>query len=154
MLHRLPRVLHALSGWFVLYLVIDVGAGFGTRSPYQPVLNCFLPFSIDVRWIQSACPDPAVNIFWFSVVRLPRLLIICPALAIAFLKAAVFGAFSGIAVGAVVGVLEAIQWLVYSIPAIVLVWAGTLYWWKQYRAVATIALALIMLEIIAMALIL
>jgi hypothetical protein len=152
MLHRLLRALHALSGWFVLYLVIDVGVGFAIKSPYQPTPHCF-PFSQDFGLLQSVCPNPAANIFWFSAVALPRLIIVCPALAIAFLKAAVFSAFGGIAVGMVVGVLEAIPWLAYSIPAILLIWAGTLYWWKRYRAVAAMVLALILLEIIAIALI-
>jgi hypothetical protein len=106
------RIVHALSGWIVLYLAVGGCIGMLIRQPYQAAPSCFPATSI-FGVIQSSCPYEAVNVFWFVIAGLPRLLIICPALVFALLKAAISSGVWRWALGAA-------MWLLYSIPLLLL----------------------------------
>jgi hypothetical protein len=143
-LRKVVALGRVLSGWFILYVAIGGCIGAAISRPYQNTPSC-LPFHSIFGVIESTCPNEAVNLFWLIIVGVPRLLIICPAVVIAMVKAALSGMSWHWR--------SAAWWLVYSIPFLIIASAGASYWWtRRHRAIATVAPALILLEIVALGL--
>ena len=125
LLYRLLGYLWAFSGWFLVYAAVGGLAGFAVTHPYTYEPGCLPGLSVG-GVIESNCPVQAVNWFWSIIVGWPRLLIVFPAIAFALLKAAIKnGWWERAEDGAI--------WLMYSTPFLLLVWAGTLYWWRRCR---------------------
>src|SRR5258706_3233671 len=134
---RLFTGLQAFSGGFLLYLAVCGLAGIAVERRFTSEPSCF-PFNSIFGLLESTCPDAAVNLFWSVTVGWPRFLIVFPALAIAQFKVVVSGGGRHL--------WDATMWLIYSIPLLLLIWAGIRYWWKRYRAIAPIAAIFVVWE--------
>ena len=113
--------LHALSGWFLVYLAVGGLIGFavpGQGADAYSEARC-TPFVTVFGVIESTCPNAAVNWLWDAIVGLPRFVIVFPALAVAFIKTSLLTAWPRWA--------DAEGWLLYSIPLLLLLAAGTQY---------------------------
>jgi hypothetical protein len=117
----------AFCGGFVIYLAVGGLAGFtlgfALKGHRMEEPSC-LPFHTVFAQIVSKCPKEAVNVFWAVTIGTPRFLITPPALAIARYKAVLKSAFNWR------WLLEACMWTLYSIPLVLLIWAGTSFWWN------------------------
>lgn len=90
--------------------------------------------------IETTCGTEWANLMWFIAIGIPRLLIIPSGLMFALLKAGFFARDGRLA-------LNAIPFVLASIPVLLLIWGGRNYWWNRQRAVAWIATMSIVLEI-------
>lgn len=139
---RSLRGLHAFAGGFLLYLAFGGLAGFALTRPYTYEPSC-VPFVTVFAQITSSCPEKAVNVLWTITLGIPRLLITFPVLAIAKIRAFLHNNGAPLR-----WLLDGSIWLLYSIPLLLLIWAGTLHWWKRHQAAATIILTLIVWQIL------
>ena len=131
------RFLHALSGWLTLYLAIGAILGMAfwelesERGHCTPKLMYFATLATD-------CSIALVNGFWFVAVALPRLAVIVIALPLALMSA-------GIKNGSIGYFLNILPWLKTTVPLLLLLTAGTVYWWVRSRAIAAaIAVSLLL----------
>ncbi len=127
--------LRTLSGYILIWIAIGGAAGFAVTAPFTADASC-APFNSIFGSIETHCPNGAINLFWLLVVGLPRFAIIPPALAIAMFKAALVGGMAGFA-------LEGAVWLIASIPAALIVWAGSGYWRRRWPVVALLGLVVV-----------
>ena len=136
------RPLHALAGWFLLYVAVGGLLGFGVLNPHTSGSSC-VPFNSFFGAIESACPNETVNIFWSVTIGWPRLLIVFPALAISLFKAAASN-------GDWRPFLDGAMWLLYSAPVTLIICAGTFHWWKHRRFIGVVIATITLLEILVL----
>ena len=142
LLHRLLGRLHTLSGWFLFYLAIGGLIGFAVTHPQPSEPSC-LPYIDMFGVIESACSQRAVDFFWSFTIGWPRFLIVFPAIAVSLLKAGFNNGWSS-------RIFDGTVFLLYSVPVFLLVWAGTLYWWRRYRFVCIMAVAMVVLVVLTL----
>jgi hypothetical protein len=92
--------------------------------------------------IESKCRDEAVNIFWSVTLGIPRFLVTPPGLAISRYKEVLSSASNRR------WLVDANLWALYSIPVLLLIWAGIAYWWKRHQGAAVVLLTLIVGQIL------
>src|SRR5262249_49173851 len=133
-LRRWLEGFQGFAGGFLMYIMVGGLAGFALASRHGEETTC-LPIHTAFAQITSRCSENAVNIFWAITLAAPRSLITPPALAIAYYK-------GGLASNTFL-LVDTNIWLHYSIPMLILLWAGTVFWWKLHRGAAAILFALI-----------
>ncbi len=112
----------------MLYAAAGVLAGFVIARPPASATDC-IPIPSIFGVLSWNCSDPTVSALLSITVGWPRWMILNPVIAISFFKAGLLG-------GGLRWLLTSAAWLVYSIPVLLILWAGTLYWWKRHRATA------------------
>jgi hypothetical protein len=122
------RFLHAFSGWLMLYLAIGAISGMAFWEQEKGSGYC-IPKLMYFATLATDCSIALVNGFWFVAVSLPRLAVIMIAMPLAMTSA-------GIKNGSIGYFLNVIPWLKATIPLLLLITAGTVYWWVRSRAIA------------------
>src|SRR5262245_56000516 len=127
----------------LVLLYIDVGAlaGFlvaqhGTSDPMcWPRVSAF-------GVLETDCSNALLGWLWFFAIGLPRMIIVFPALGVAMIGASIHDSEYGTHY-----FLESVTWLLYSIPLLLVIWAGIWAWRKS--ALVTIILVFVLLAEIA-----
>lgn len=138
-MRRLLRYGYAAIGWLLVYLAVGGALGFAVTRPHQAGPSC-VPFLSMFGAIETTCSNEWANLLWFIAIGIPRLLIIPSGLMFALLKAGFIARDGRMA-------LDAIPFVLASIPVLLLIWCGRNYWWNRQRVVAWIATMSIVLEI-------
>jgi hypothetical protein len=154
-LRRFLRILHAVTGWFLLYWAIGGLISMTFMRHYTSEPSC-IPFNSVFGVLQTTCPSEIVNYLWAAVVGWPRFLLVIPAAAFSMLKAAALSTiYTFISTGefnppffAKGYFLNATPWLKLSIPLFLLAAFGANYWWHCYRGLAVMAVTLLLLQIV------
>jgi hypothetical protein len=129
--------MHALAGWFLIYLAISGAVGFAFWQPLTNEPSC-LP-RIDVfGLLATTCTIPIVDTFWYFAVEVPRFAIVLLGLPLGFvligLKGIVFAPGSNAT--AYSSLWNAAPFLRATGPLLLLILAGTTYWWARLRVIA------------------
>ena len=130
------------SGWLLVYVALVGTAVLASAQHYQYEPSCYPYFSAD-GVVETSCRHDWMNTAWSIGVGLPWFLTLFPALGFGLAKVSIVqGDWRYAANG--------LPFLLVSAPILLLIWSGGLYWWKQWRPVALVSLALIFANIIAL----
>jgi hypothetical protein len=149
---RMLRWLHAVSGWFLIYLAVCGLIGFAFDGPAVERPQC-IPHSGDFGVLDVSCRHLILNLFWSATICLPRFLIVLPAVALAMFKAGALSIINGEGSGTRYLSYGLFPWATYAIPLLLLIWAGARYWARRRRGLAATTVVLVTIEIVYLAMI-
>lgn len=143
MLNLTPRQM--VSALILLY--IDAGGllGFLLTQNHASEHACW-PYVSVFGVLETNCTNPLIGWLWFFAIELPRMVLVVPALALAFIEAGIKNGQYGIGY-----FLGSIPWLAYSIPMFLIVWLGISAWRKRSMPLITILVLVLALEIVHLA---
>jgi hypothetical protein len=129
---------------FLCYLVVGGLLGFVLEQPPYEGAAC-LPYTSVAGVLQVLCASAFANALWLIGVEIQRSLIVMPALAIALLVASIKNGWDSH------HALNAIPWIAYSLPIVLMSWAGFRQLHQPYPIAAFLLIGLLAAQILYLA---
>ena len=140
-LGAVTRIIEAVCGWFLLYVVSGALLGFAIARPYTAEAGC-VPFNSVWGVLDTNCQSWLGAAAWFVAVGMPRMIIVFPAIVLASVRAFITNGLAVRYLG------NAIPFALITIPVALIATGSFLFWRSRSKPFGAALLAVLLTEIV------